>query len=401
MAANRLKQLNDDFSTYLEKRRGDSIVSHFSYMTGATKSGHTRYSEDSPSGKPFKTFFKIGELLAEGTNSSVYECVRFSTQERYAVKHFSLPDLDKAGKKSIKDEIAALKLLRGGPHIIRLYDAFEETSDVYMVFERMKGGDLLSRIVEKEVYTEREARQVCRIAFTAINYCHRKKVAHRDIKPENFLLVVRATTYALFWWNKLYSHFSIFSNALLVYSTPQEAGDDTSVKIADFGFAKKVLHENSLKTLCGTAQYVAPEILDTRTKGYDQRCDIWSLGVFAYVLLGGYPPFEGILNDLAKEIKKGYFEFHDEYWSEISDAAKEMISSMLVVKPERRATVQQALSCRWMEMEDETLIVKDLSRTQESIRKHLDPKLKVKAAVNTVSTIRVTCLQKSILQGPC
>ena len=192
MAANRLKQLNDDFSTYLEKRRGDSIVSHFSYMTGATKSGHTRYIEDSAQGKAFKDSFKKGELLGEGNSSEIFECLRFSTKDYYAVKHIKVSKLDKAGRKTLRDEIAALKLLRGGPHIIRLYDMFDEGDDKYLVFDRMRGGNLLARIVEKEVYTEREARQVCRIAFTAIDYCHRKKVAHRDLKPENFLLVVRA-----------------------------------------------------------------------------------------------------------------------------------------------------------------------------------------------------------------
>ena len=195
MAANRMKQLNDDFSTYLEKRRGDSIVSHFSYMTGGTKSGHVRYVEDSPSGKPFQNFFTIGERLGEGNSSSIYECIRKSTQQQYAVKQIKITDLDKAGRKTLRDEIAALKLLRGGPHIIRLYDVFEEPEYKYLIFDRMRGGNLLARIVEKEVYTEREARQVCRIAFTAMDYCHRKKVAHRDIKPENFLLVVSAQNY--------------------------------------------------------------------------------------------------------------------------------------------------------------------------------------------------------------
>ena len=61
-----------------------------------------------------------------------------------------------------------------------------------MVMEEMKGGDLLSRIVDKEVYTEREARGVCKILFEAVLYCHEKRVAHRDIKPENLLLVVRS-----------------------------------------------------------------------------------------------------------------------------------------------------------------------------------------------------------------
>jgi serine/threonine protein kinase len=176
-----------------------------------------------------------------------------------------------------------------------------------------------------------------------------------------------------------------FPFLLFVPLSLQEAGDDTSVKIAAFAFAKKVTNEKSLKTLCGTAQYVAPEILDTNIKYYDQRCDLWSLGVFAYVLLGGYPPFEGILEDLAKEIMRGHFEFHDEYWSEISQSAKEMIASLLVVRPEKRISAEQALSCKWMEMEDEKLILRDLSVAQASIRKTLQPKDKVKMAVQTVS----------------
>ena len=185
-----MQQLNDDFTTYMEKRRGESIVSHFSYMTSGTRSGHTRFVEDSPSGKPFSTFYTLGELLGEGGNSFVYRGIRKQTQQSYAVKHIEMKKLDKDAKQTLTDEIAALRLLRGGPHIIRLYDFFEEPGNMYLIYEEMKGGNLLSRIVDKEVYTEREARQVCKIAFTAINYCHRKRVAHRDVKPENFLLVV-------------------------------------------------------------------------------------------------------------------------------------------------------------------------------------------------------------------
>jgi serine/threonine protein kinase len=352
VAANRLKQLNDNFSNYLDKRRQESIVSNISYMTNGTKTGYQKFIEDSPSGKPFKDFYVVGELLGEGGHSYIHRCIRKATKLPYAVKHVQLSKLDKKAKKSLKDEISALRLLRGGPHIVRLFDVFEEKDDAYLIFEEMKGGNLLARIVEKEVYTEREARQVCKIAFMAINYCHKKKVAIRDIKPENFLLV--------------------------------EEGDDTSVKIVDFAFAKKVTHENCLKTLCGTAQYVAPEILDTNVQGYDHRCDIWSLGVFAYVLLGGYPPFEGILEDLAKEIMRGYYEFHEEYWSEISDSAKQMIAAMLVVNPAERISAADALSCKWMEAEEEQLILRDLTGAQESIRKTLQPTEKVKMAVTAI-----------------
>jgi serine/threonine protein kinase len=198
VAANRMKQLNDDFTTYLDKRRGESIVSSFSYFTTGTRSAKTqKFKEDSPTGKPFSTFYTTGELLGEGGYAFVYQCTRKSTREKYAVKHVKRSKLDEAAVSTLKDEINALKLLRGGPNIIRLYDVFLEPDNIYMILEEMKGGSLLHRIVEKEVYTEREARQVCKILFQAIDYCHKKKIAHRDIKPENMLLVVSSVFYTL------------------------------------------------------------------------------------------------------------------------------------------------------------------------------------------------------------
>jgi calcium/calmodulin-dependent protein kinase I len=147
-----------------------------------------------------------------------------------------------------------------------------------------------------------------------------------------------------------------------------------------------VTGENCLKTLCGTAQYVAPEILDIKYHGYDQRADVWSLGVVTYVLLGGYAPFDGPLEELAADIMMGSFEFHEDYWSDVSPAATDMITSMLQVRPERRVTAGEALSCKWMELDDESLTLKDLSGTQKKIGENIHPVEKVKAAVHAVSS---------------
>lgn len=162
-------------------------------------------------------------------------------------------------------------------------------------------------------------------------------VAHRDIKPENVLMV--------------------------------EADDDTSIKIADFGFAKRVVKPNCLRTLCGTAQYVAPEVLDLQSSGYDQRADMWSVGVVIYILLGGYAPFEGPVQELARAICKADYCFHDKYWSDISDSAKEMIDHLLQVNPVVRLSAENALQCKWMTVEDEALMVTDLSAAKAGIQK--------------------------------
>ena len=102
-------------------------------------------------------------------------------------------DLNKvpdAAREALADEVSALKLLRGGPHIVRLIDVFEEKTHTFLIMEEMKGGELLHRIIEKEVYTEREARQTCQMLFEALDYIHNKRIAHRDLKPENILMAV-------------------------------------------------------------------------------------------------------------------------------------------------------------------------------------------------------------------
>ncbi|RLO10768.1 hypothetical protein DYB28_003065, partial [Aphanomyces astaci] len=107
--------------------------------------------------------------------------------------------------------------------------------------------------------------------------------------------------------------------------------DDASIKLADFGFAKRVdMHDEGLKTACGTPGYVAPEILESRP--YGKSVDIWSIGVITYILLCGYPPFhDDNHHALFRKIKQGQFEFDAPYWDAISDDAKHFIGQMLVV----------------------------------------------------------------------
>jgi serine/threonine protein kinase len=204
---NRLQNLEEKFTNYLDKRRKDSVVSHISAMSGGSRfTTVANFKEDSPTGKPFKDFYDIGRPLGEGGHAKVFTGTRKSTQLRYSVKQITMSKLDpNGGLSTFKDEIAALRLLRGGPHIMLLFDVFDSDPDTtYLVLEEMRGGSLLSRIVEKDVYTEREARQVCKVIFQAIDYCHKKKIAHRDIKPENLLLVVRQIVFGLIycgmWW---------------------------------------------------------------------------------------------------------------------------------------------------------------------------------------------------------
>jgi serine/threonine protein kinase len=360
----RMKDLNDNFAGFLERNENGQSRLTKSNTTGPRTSSK-RFEEDSKSGRPFADFWTLGETLGEGGYACVFRARHIRSGDIYAVKDIDTAALEKNSRNALKDEIAAMKLLRGGPHIIRLLDVFEEPDHTFMVMEECRGGDLLTRITEKEVYTERECRKTCKILFQAMDYIHKKKgknffhrrylfvkkypsltmlvysvrtsVAHRDIKPENVLMV--------------------------------EPDDDHSIKICDFGFAKRVTKPLCLRTLCGTAQYVAPEVLDLQSAGYDFRADMWSVGVVVYILLGGYAPFEGPVQELARAICKGDYYFHDKYWAEISEFAKDMISSLLQVDCHKRLSAEEALQCPWMTIDEEMLIVTDLSKAQAELQK--------------------------------
>jgi serine/threonine protein kinase len=122
------------------------------------------------------------------------------------------------------------------------------------------------------------------------------------------------------------------------------------VKLCDFGMAKRVLYPNALSTQCGTEGYVAPDILVDWPE-YDVHCDIWSVGVVFYTLLGGYRPFRG--DDMVSKSRHGEFKFHKRYWSEISEEAKILIVHMLTVEPIARVTATSALNSDWILMAKE------------------------------------------------
>lgn len=112
------------------------------------------------------------------------------SSESFAIKIVTKSKLTEEDETALKDEISVLSELQH-KNIIRLYDVFDEKEFYYLVTEKMTGGELFDRIVQKSYYNEKEARDTCKVLFDAMGYCHKKKIAHRDLKPENLLLTVR------------------------------------------------------------------------------------------------------------------------------------------------------------------------------------------------------------------
>ncbi|XP_030884376.1 calcium/calmodulin-dependent protein kinase type 1G-like [Leptonychotes weddellii] len=152
----------------------------------------------------------------------------------------------------------------------------------------VSGGELFDRILERGVYTEKDASLVIQQVLSAVKYLHENGIVHRDLKPEN-----------------------------LLYLTPEE---NSKIMITDFGLSK-MEQSGVMSTACGTPGYVAPEVL--AQKPYSKAVDCWSIGVITYILLCGYPPFyEETESKLFEKIKEGYYEFESPFWDDISESGK-------------------------------------------------------------------------------
>lgn len=158
--------------------------------------------------------------------------------------------------------------------------------------------------------------------------------------------------------------------------------DDSDLKVADFGFAKRIKDLLPKETACGTPGYVAPEIL--RGDRYGAEVDIWSMGVICYVLLAGYPPFyDEDQKRLFKKIKEGRYHFHEDYWSNTSREAINMIQMMLCVDQSKRWTAEQLLHHPWISMGNESLEAKDLTNSITVMRK-FNARRRLRAAADAV-----------------
>jgi serine/threonine protein kinase len=128
---------------------------------------------------------------------------------------------------------------------------------------------------------------------------------------------------------------------------------------------------------------VAPEILEHRP-AYGVSCDMWSLGVIIYIVLGGYRPFRGEGEEVMKQIRYGEYKFHKRYWAHVSADAKSLIAGMLTVDKEQRITAADALKSAWIQADKSTLGGADLSDNMKDLKALRAAKAKLRGVVNTI-----------------
>eukprot|EP00826_Nyctotherus_ovalis_P019615 TRINITY_DN1606_c0_g1_i2.p1 TRINITY_DN1606_c0_g1~~TRINITY_DN1606_c0_g1_i2.p1 ORF type:complete len:240 (-),score=66.85 TRINITY_DN1606_c0_g1_i2:74-793(-) len=189
--------------------------------------------------------------LASGSYGAVHVCIHKLTKDKRAVK--IIPKYKLNNLENFLTEIELLRLV-DHPQIIRMYEWFEDKSNIYIVMDLCQGGELFDKISSVGHFTEQVAAKLFKDMMSAVNYCYDRKICHKDLKPENFM----------------------FHNK----------DDLSSVKLIDFGlsqiFEDPKIGKIKMKAKVGTPYYIAPEVI----KGnYDEKCDIWSMGVILYVLI--------------------------------------------------------------------------------------------------------------------
>lgn len=283
-----------------------------------------------------------GPVLGSGVSGLVRLITHRSTGERYAVKRLDLDLVEtEDGLRQLREEIYIMCQL-DHPNIVRLEEVYESKSEIYLVQEICLGGELFDRLDEQPDYryTESQCARLVKQMLCSVRYIHSKGIIHRDLKLENFLF--------------------------------DSNSPDAALKMIDFGLSKHFKFGEVQVEAVGTPYTVAPEVI----RGcYDERCDVWAVGVIAYLLLCGDPPFGGCggpepLPQVRRNILRGRVVFEPpEIWDRVSDEAKHFIKHLLVTNPNGRPTAREAQKTLWVKKWGGGMVRKSMDNNLNSIVK--------------------------------
>ena len=244
-----------------------------------------------------------GRLLGKGGFAKCYEFTCIDTKRISAAKVVIKSSLVKSrAKQKLISEIKIHKALHN-TNVVGFEHYFEDTDNVYILLEMCTNQSLNELLKRRKTLTEIETQCYTIQLIKALKYLHSHRIIHRDLKLGNLFLT-----------------------------------DKMELKVGDFGLATKLEFEGERKrTVCGTPNYIAPEILDGKC-GHSYEVDIWSLGVIIYTLIIGKPPFETQdVKTTYKRIKMNSYSFPER--ALISDGAKTLITDVLTTDPMRRPTL--------------------------------------------------------------
>ena len=258
--------------------------------------------------------YKKVRILGRGGFALCYEVMDIDTNHSSAVKIIPKRKLIKSrAKQKLINEIKIHKSIQH-EHIVNFEHYFEDANNVYILIELCHNQTLHELLRRRKNLTELEVQYYIFQLVKCLQYLHGLKIIHRDLKLANLFI-----------------------------------SENMQLKLGDFGLATRIDFEGERKrTLCGTPNYTAPEILDGKT-GHSFEVDIWSIGIIVYILLIGRAPFEANnIKETYKRIRLKNYSFPQN--AKISKPAKEFIESILLLEPYKRPSLEEILKSDFMNM---------------------------------------------------
>ncbi|NWR74149.1 ST17A kinase, partial [Centropus unirufus] len=274
--------------------------------------------------EPFQERYSLspGRELGRGKFAVVKKCIQKDTRREFAAKFMRKRRKGQDCRMEIIHEIAVLELAQCNLWVINLHEVYETATEMILVLEYAAGGEIFDQCVaeREEAFKEKDVKRLMKQILEGVSFLHRNNVVHLDLKPQNILLTSKSPL-----------------------------GD---IKIVDFGLSRIMKSSEELREIMGTPEYVAPEILS-----YDPistATDMWSIGVLAYVMLTGISPFLGDdKQETFLNISQMNVSYSGEDFDLISESAVDFIRTLLVKKPEDRATAEECLQHPWLEQSDD------------------------------------------------
>ena len=279
--------------------------------------------------EPVANYYTIIKDLGHGSYGQVKKVKHKKLNEIRAMK------ITNKKSTSSKYEIEILRKI-SHPNITNIFEIFADSKKYYVIMEFLEGGELFDAITSIGSFTEESACQVMKQLLSAIFYLHSNNIVHRDLKPENIMLLQK----------------------------PENG--NYHIKIIDFGTAKIFKPGKKMNKFIGTSYYIAPEVLKEK---YDEKCDVWSCGIILYILLCGYPPFNGNTNvEIFHAIQNQNPLFAGEEWDDITNEAKELIKLMLRKNPNERWDAAQCLKHKWFKILEDSEKSKNAQKNFKQIQ---------------------------------
>jgi calcium-dependent protein kinase len=258
-------------------------------------------------------FFEFTNVIGTGHFGCVKRAISKKSGKEWAIKIVSLNN--EVDKDALRNELNILKRLHH-PQIVRVIASYEDKEQMYMVMQFCKGKSLYEHLYkDKHEFKEEEIRKIIRGLLRAIAFLHSNFITHRDLKLENLLL-------------------------------ESEGQNCNSLKLCDFGLSTRFKRGEKLQKPLGTIDYIAPEVLDGE---YNEKCDLWSVGVICDELFTGISPFHAAtIDETMGKIFDGVLVFEDSKWKHFSPSAIHFIKSLVKEDIEKRLSAQQALDHKWL-----------------------------------------------------